>query len=468
MKFRFSINLLADIRFWLILFFLIRLIHITQPPLESSHNWRQSFTAMMARNFVEGNGNIFTPSVNYNGEKEGIVGAEFPVLSYSIALVSKLTGYQHWTGRLINLIVSTLGVYCFYLLVFQYFNRRMALFSAILLMMSVWLMFSRKIMPDTFSVSLALFSLYFGVNYLKRGKIHHLILFFVFGTLGVLAKMPAAIILSLLVPLVFSKIYQKKYRIILFAGGTLILVLLFFWYFYYVPFLVKTYGNQLFFTRTLSEGLRDIRLFGSDLFNKFSFAAFQGYLGFVAFLAGLILAVIRKQKKILFVFLVSYVFLLVYVVKTGYVFATHSYYIIPFVPVMALIAGYALSEIKPVWIGALLLIIVSAESFANQQHDVNINENEKIKLRYEIIADKYIPKESLVLTNGDMNPQQIYFINRKGWTVTNEELSNKELVNSLKNRGLEFVFLNTCSKGTPDMLNEVVYKEKCIKLYRLD
>jgi len=72
------------------------------------------------------------------------------------------------------------------------------------------------------------------------------------------------------------------------------------------------------------------------------------------------------------------------------------------------------------------------------------------------------------LTNGDMNPQQIYFINRKGWTVTNEELSNKELVNSLKNRGLEFVFLNTCSKGTPDMLNEVVYKEKCIKLYRLD
>jgi hypothetical protein len=45
-------KLLTDIQFWIVLFFLIRMIGITNPPLEIGHNRRQSLTNMVARNFL--------------------------------------------------------------------------------------------------------------------------------------------------------------------------------------------------------------------------------------------------------------------------------------------------------------------------------------------------------------------------------------------------------------------------------
>jgi hypothetical protein len=43
--------LLGDIRTWIVLFFLIRMIGITSAPIEIGHSWRQCLTAMIARNF---------------------------------------------------------------------------------------------------------------------------------------------------------------------------------------------------------------------------------------------------------------------------------------------------------------------------------------------------------------------------------------------------------------------------------
>ncbi len=458
----------GDIRFWLMLFFLIRLIHITQPPLESSHNWRQTFTAMIARNFYEDDANILRPTIDYSGDRSGIIGAEFPVFSYSIAMITKVTGYQHWIGRLLNLIVSTLGIYCFYLLVMQFFNRRLAFFASILLLMSIWLMFSRKVMPDTYSVSLTLCSLFFGVNYLTRGKRFHFLLFLILGGVGVLAKLPAAMIFSVMFILVFSNSYLKSRRVYVMAGGLVMLTLAFAWYFVYVPQLVELYGNQLFFTRSFSQGLNDILSNMGETSKRFYFDAFQGYLGFAFFFAGLLLAFFRKQKKLINLFLVSMLFLVIYVLKTGFVFSTHSYYIIPFVPVMAIFGGYALSEIRLKWIGFALLTIASAESFANQQHDVRIKKNDLIKTCYESLADRMIPKNALVLTNGGKSTTQLYFLNRKGWTMENDEIDNPVVLTDLKKRGLNFIFLNTCRKNTPPLEYKLIHEEECIKIYKVD
>jgi hypothetical protein len=460
-------KVIADIRFWLILFFLIRLIHITQPPLESSHNWRQTFTNMLARNFYEGEADILHPVYDMSGEKNGIIGSEFPLFSYSIAVSAKIFGYTHWIGRLINLIVSTLGVYCFYLLLLQFFNRRLAFFSAILLMLSIWFMFSRKIMPDTFSVSLAIFSLYFGINYLTRGKNHHLLLFFLFGMAGVLAKIPAVIILSVLFPLVFSGFYMKRRRINIVIPGAFIFIAMVWWYFFHAPMLAQTYGNQLYFTKTFSEGLVEIINEGASTFKRFAFDAFQGYIGFVLFAIGLVLAFVRKQKKMIFLFSVSFVFLIIYALKTGAVFSTHSYYIIPFVPVMALFAGYILTEIPVKWLGVVLLIAASVESIANQQHDVSIKEFDTIKLNYEPLADKYIPSDALVLTNGGQSTTQMYFINRKGWSLENNQISDN-LIAELKQKGLQYIFMNTCRDNTPLLNMDLIHKQECIAVYKVN
>src|SRR5690606_8136272 len=133
-------------------FFVIRLIGITNPPLEVSHNWRQTTVTMVARNFLEVDNNIFFPRIDIAGEKTGITGMEFPLLNYLIYLVAKLFGYQHWYGRLINLLISSFGVWFFYKLVGKYLTRQTAFYAAIILIVSIWFQFSRKIMPDTFSM----------------------------------------------------------------------------------------------------------------------------------------------------------------------------------------------------------------------------------------------------------------------------------------------------------------------------
>ena len=102
-----------DIRYWIIFFFIIRLYGITNPPLEVNSTWRQCDVLMIARNFHDFNPNILYPTVDVAGDLTGIVGSEFPLYNYSIYVVAAIFGYDHWYGRLINLILTSLAAFFF-------------------------------------------------------------------------------------------------------------------------------------------------------------------------------------------------------------------------------------------------------------------------------------------------------------------------------------------------------------------
>ena len=124
--------LLGNIQFWILLFFVIRLIGITNPPLETSHNWRQCTGLMVARNFYEVDSNILYPRVDDNQGESGIIGMEFPTMNYFHYLLALLFGYTHWYGRLLNLIVSSLGLLFFSKLLDRLgFPRKMVFASTI-------------------------------------------------------------------------------------------------------------------------------------------------------------------------------------------------------------------------------------------------------------------------------------------------------------------------------------------------
>ena len=78
---------------------------------------------------------------------------EFPFLNLLIALAIALFGPEHGYGRLIVLVVSTIGVHSFYRLVQRGMNGRVAFYASLLLSVSLWFMYSRKIMPDVFALS---------------------------------------------------------------------------------------------------------------------------------------------------------------------------------------------------------------------------------------------------------------------------------------------------------------------------
>ncbi len=431
-------NLLSDIRFWIIFFFLLRLIGITNAPLEISHNWRQSLTNMISRNFVENGLNLLYPMIDMAGEKTGIIGSEFPFFNFLSYLFSSIYGDSHWYGRLINLIISSFGLYYFYLLIKGILNKTIAFNSTLILTVSIWFAFSRKIMPDTFSVSLVIIGLYYAFNYLKYNKISSIFLFFLFNTLGILCKIPALSLFSVLGILFFIEEIPTRRKLLVFIIGTVSFIIICLWYFYWVPYLLETYHYQLYFPKGIWEGLHEIQNFIPELLEKFYFSSLSSYLATAFCLAGLILMIKnKKQYIILGLTIISLVFV-VFIIKTGSVFPLHNYYVIPFTPVMALLAGYFISCI-PKKFQVYLLILISVESIANQQHDFTIKDSKKYKLELSEITKAYIPKNNLVIINGGFSPQDIYFSHRKGWTLNSLDIANPSFIDSLATLGGKFI-----------------------------
>ena len=445
---------------------MLRLIGIINPPLEISHNWRQSLTNMVARNFVETGPNLLYPQIDMAGNLSGIIGSEFPLFNFLIYLMSELFGYAHWYGRLINLIVSSFGIYFFFLLLEKICNKKIAFNASIVLLSSIWFAFSRKIMPDTFSVSLVIIGLYYCYMFICSGSLKQLFLYFLFATLGMLCKIPALCLISGVSVFVFMKEIPISRKLQTFAVTSLSILFVSAWYFYWVPYLLNTYKYQLYFPKGLLEGLAEILPLLPQFFEKFYFSALNSYLAFTLFLVGTYY-LFRSHAFYLKsgILVISGVFL-IFILKTGAVFPLHNYYIIPFVPVMALVVGYGIYKI-PFRYQYLMLFLVCLEGIANQQHDFFIKNTEKYKLSLEDLSDKYIEKNELVVINGGPSPQQIYFLNRKGWTVNNS-LLRKESLDSLKILGASYLVVNR--RTYPDDISscQLLISTEDYRLYRIE
>ena len=456
---------LSDIRFWLLIFFLIRLFGITNPPLEIDHNWRQCQTNMIARNFYEGGLDLFHPRIDMAGEKTGIIGAEFPLFNLIIYLFSVVFGYAHWYGRLINLVVSSLGVWCFYLLLNKLISRKVAFNATIILLSSIWFAYSRKIMPDTFSVSLVIIGLYFATGYLSSGVPYKLIMFLIFNTLGGLCKIPAISLASLLiVPIFVDKIPIRRKLMVLSLTLVSLLVILM-WYFYWVPHLVAAYKFQIIFPKGFTEGLNDLYRLRAKTLERFYFSSMYSFIAFICFMIGLAMVFVRKDTLPKIAISIVTLSFFLFMVKAGSFFSNHAYYIIPFSPVMAFLSGFCISKInvRYQWIW---LLLIATEGIANQQHDFFIRDNELYKLMLEDLTDRYIGKNELIVINGGNSPQQIYFANRKGWTVDNETMTDQLKLEEFRRKGASYLIVNkTSHTGNMDLTR--IYTGEHFEIYDL-
>lgn len=461
-----TVNFL-NIKIWIGFFFLIRLIGITNPPLEIAHNWRQSLTNMITRNFMEHGANLMYPMIDMAGNKTGILGSEFPFFNYLVYLFSSVFGYEHWHGRLINLVISSIGLYFFYKLVKGILNNKIAFTATIILAVSIWFSFSRKIMPDTFSVSLMIIGLYYAYSYLKNGTYSRLILFFVFCTLGMLCKIPALSLFSILGIIVFIKEIDIKRKLILFSVGAIAFSIACVWYFYWVPHLVDTYRFMLFFPQSLSEGFGKVMTLIPETLERFYFSSLHSFIGFGVFLVGLYFVIRSKNRNLLLAFGIVTVVFVLFIFKTGVVFPNHSYYIIPFTPVMALIAAYALVKL-PNKFHYIILGLIAVEAIANQQNDFFIKDSEKYKLGLETTTDQFIPKNDLIIINGGTSPQDIYFSHRKGWTIDHELAIKPAYIDSLAELGAKYLIINKAGREFPDQGRNLIHDDKNYLIFKLD
>jgi uncharacterized membrane protein YuzA (DUF378 family) len=457
---------LRNIKFWLLLFFVLRMVGITNPPLEASHNWRQTSGLMVARGFLEVDNNILYPRKEDHKGTTGIIGIEFPVLNYSHYLVAKIFGNTHWYSRLINLIISTLGLWFFYLILKRILNEPVAFYATLITITSVWFAYSRKTMPDTFSVALVMMGVYCGIVYLNNKKFWSWLGFFLLTTLGMLAKIPAVIYLGLLLIPVIEYGLLKKESLMVLIGSVVGLTLVYGWYFIWNEHLAYNYG--IWYNRgfKLSEGLLVMKSNILNLIELFAHSALQSFIFFGCFIGGLILAVIKKNGKIFLLTLPLFIGFVIYALKSGEIFIHHIYYLVPIAPVMAIFSAYLLSQIKRKTLVIILLSIGIVEGVANQQHDFFIKDSETYKLTLESIMDEHVPKDSLIgVTSMDENHQLMYLAHRKGWMILNDQVLKTEVLADHKARGCDFLVIDKHIQPNKPLL-ELIFENEDFAVFK--
>ena len=122
--------------------------------------------------------------------------------------------------------------------------------------------------------------------------------------------------------------------------------------------------------------------------------------------------------------------------KSGSLFSHHGYYALILVPWMAF-AGALFLERLPKRLAAFVLIVGFIESIANQQHDFFIKPEAFNKLQLESIANRVSQSTDLVGLVSNANPNEFYFLNRKGWLVEPANC-NDAYLQSLMQRGCRY------------------------------
>lgn len=459
-------SILPDIRFWIVLFFFVRLIGITNPPLETTHNWRQCLTNMIARNFEDTELNLLYPRIDMAGNESGIIGSEFPFYNFLIYIFNVIFGYSHWYGRLINLAVSSLGVYFYFRIIEKISGQRVAFFSSLILLFSVWFSYSRKIMPDTFSVSLVITGMYFLSRYWNKGDFLNLLFYTLFSALGMLCKIPALSLVAVAGVLIFSQQINAVQRVSILLATSVSLAVAGLWYFLWVPHLVNTYHYQLYWTNSFAEGISEIVPVLPQYFERFYFSAFHSFIAFACCMVGIFYIFKNEKLMLKYGLAIITVAFICFTLITGYTFVFHGYYIIAFVPVMAFAAGYAVSLIPPRF-SFIPILFIAGESIANQYHDFFIREKQKHKVTLENITDEHIPEKQLIIINGGSSPQDIYFAHRKGWTLATNELTVARM-DSLKTVGASYLVVNKHA-GFPETTSGTeIYSDVNYALFKLN
>ncbi len=456
---------LFDVRLWILVLFLLRLENIDLAPFDE-HNWRQTMTLGVARNYAEVDANFFHPRTIVCDSRGGMFAQEFPLFNYCVFLLWKVFGAHNWCFRLFNLVVASIGLWAFSNIVRRLANEKAALFATVMFGVSVAFMYARKGMPDVFAVSLALVGVYWGWRFLEEKKGQQLALFGVFAGLGMLCKMPATCVMALLTAAFWNESVDKKAKMQLAGVGAVGVAAMVAWYFIWVPATEKEYGFPLFYPTSIAEGWKQLVEMKADTLARFYPIALTSRVAFLFCLVGLGMAIWRKNKPILLTFAASSALLFGLMLKAGGTFSGHVYYIIPYVPIMALLAGYGLSElVRNQWIQLAILVAIMTEAVYKHKYDFFIPWEDQKFLKLEKIVDQYVPKDSRILVNNhEGSPVMLYSAHRRGWTVT-DRMKDSAWVAGESTVGMNFLVIER-SRWQDTLPFPRLYEDNDFQIYK--
>lgn len=463
-------TLLFDVRLWILVLFLIRLENIDLPPFDA-HAFRQALTLGVARNYLEWDWNLFAPRTILCDSRPGYEVMEFPVLNYAIFLLWKVFGEHNWCFRLLGLVVASVGLWHFYRIVRRLVTERAALASTVLFATSIAFIYARKAMPDVFSLSLVLIGVSLGWDYLEKGKNWRLWTFCAVAALGLLSKIPSATAMTLLIWPMLDRSIAPKRKGMLVVAGTIALAAMSAWYFVWIPWAEKQYEHHWFFRLGWEKAWNELFVEAwKDTVERFYPIAMQSKAAFWLCVLGLAGIIWERNWRLLGIFMLYSAVFLVFMLQVGKVFSGHEYYVIPYVPIMALMAGRALSHlVQNDWLFWVVLAALASFAVYLKKDDFFIPWQDQKFLKLEQITNSVVPpgEKILVITHPVNLPTMMYAAHRRGWAEADlSRGANPAYLDGEATVGLHYAIADR-TKLTDSLPYPKLYEDNDFQIYKI-
>ncbi len=468
---------MRKIYYILVLTFLTRLYHYNFPVI-GWHSWRQSDTATIAKNFFLNGFHILYPQIDWAGNTPGYVESEFHIYPFIISLLYSIFGINDMWGRLVSIACSIVTVYFIYLIVKRVINEKTALWSAfIYAIIPLNIYYGRAFMPESMMLMCSAGGIYFFIKWYDEDKIKYLLFSSVFICLAILIKLPGFYLGLPLVYLAYKK-YKPAFLLKpqLWIYAIIIFVPVILWYYH---------AHQLFLNGGASfdiwnAGESKWAMFGLLLEPKLYHEIFLQsiaerhltYPGFVLCVWGIFIKRKYELERLIDYWLIA---VIIYILIAAQANRVHEYYQLPIILPFCIYIGKVFAQFIPSFkfkeifrsnkfaavIVLLSLLLIPILSFLRIQNTLRSEIYNSNVFKIANAVKQNSNANDLIVTVCDGNPIYLYISQRKGWTISPQNIDLSYLSEKRLNGGKlltaeKKVFVNS---GTIDKLN--LLKETC-------
>lgn len=330
----------------------------------SKHAWRQTNTLAVARNFYLEDMNILKPRVDRRLNTDGVTGMQFPSYEFAVASLYKAFGEYNFIHRALSLLISSIGIIAMYLLAkLLVKNELAAAFAAIAYAFSPDLFyFGFTALPDILALMCSVLGLYFFLKwFIHQASLGYYTASLFLLILAGLTKIQFLAVGFLIAPLILQNLKLTKNKISLLLIFALLAVIIpVSWYVYSVQLIKKSglYDFGITF-RPVNDFNLGIKIIIKNLVSDLP-EILLNYASFILFLVAIYFFIKNKfwHSKWFYPMLVWSISLLAYHIIELNQMREHTYYMMPYLPLLFIMIAYAVREIQVYEFSKKILVVL--------------------------------------------------------------------------------------------------------------
>ncbi len=426
------------------------------------HAWRQTATQITIDCFFEEDNNILHPKIYARGTGDGIRLAEFPLMQWTVAQTYYIIGQSIFATRVVCFAIGLFAILGFYMLLKLLTRNKYVVISGAVLFSSSPLFYYYMInpLPDLLALCAAVWSMYF---YLKAAHASKPYLYYL-GTaalsIAILCKLPYIIFAGVPLGILINVVREKQNRahiVTLLLSGLLVTPAVL-WYAKVLPQMTWNPAMAGIFSDT-KEGHPLLESLTGNLISLLP-ELYLNYAAVPLFLVGLFILVKQRMKLLrrhLPFTITGILTLLYFFYEINLISTVHDYYMLPFLPLLFLIAARGFQELlesksKAIRIACIVMVLATPIT-AYLRIDTRWNTQgpgfPSDWLTYRNELRTAVPDSSLVIMGSDMTQCIMpYYMHKRGWTYVDYELT-KENLELYVRQGAEYLYTD-CTRTLQD------------------